>query len=140
MNELRMTFYEFESFKTFRGCISCHLQKVMPREHIWVETALNEAVNNAFKHGQKRKANAPISINMKVLNGKRLVIRVKDSGDGFCVADVLKYSGKYFSDEDLLDESGRGLKIMLQVMDVVKYNVLGNEVLLVKRLSDQEVI
>ena len=97
-----------------------------------VEVVLGEALNNGIR------ASMDVRVKMNLI-GKRLVIRIKDGGDGFCVKEQMEALTKQECgaafEERLLDEGGRGILIMTAWMDRVIYNRKGNEVLLVKRLD-----
>lgn len=59
-------------------------------------------------------------------------IRIKDSGRGF---DSQMYLSKTLQDRfNPQAYSGRGISIMLECMDKVYYSLVGNEVLLLKKL------
>lgn len=134
MNEIRMTFCDMEDYKTFRSCICHYLKNMLPEGYTLVEVALNEAINNAFRHGAKKVKKPFVSVKLRVLNGRRLIMRVKDSGNGFCTAGMLEGLRRGFPEREWMDESGRGIRIIGHVMDLMKYNGKGNEILLVKRI------
>ncbi|HWR45382.1 ATP-binding protein [Sporomusa sp.] len=97
-----------------------------------VEIIFNEAVNNAFRQGSK--------VRVKVSRiGKKLVLRVKDSGHGFAGNLLLNSLNSQamdeLFDEKLIDESGRGLLIMKAMADDVCFNRQGNEIMLVIKLG-----
>lgn len=97
-----------------------------------VEIIFNEAVNNAFRQGNK--------VRVKISRiGRKLILRVKDSGHGFagnlllnslCCQDM-----EQLFDEKLIDEGGRGLLIMKAMADEVCFNHQGNEIMLIIKLG-----
>ena len=101
-----------------------------------LEVAVNEAVNNAFRHGSIGR----VSLKMRVINGRLLVMRVRDDGPGFDVSRILARLEKHdcFSvaahASNPLPESGRGLFLMQAIADKVRFNQQGNEILLAKKL------
>lgn len=108
------------------------LQKHAASYATMLEVAVNEALNNGLMAGGE------VSVRMKRI-GKRLIIRVKDSGEGF---DTTKLKEKLRS--TTLDEAfdnlefsscGRGILMMEMFCDRLIYNFQGNEVMLVKNLT-----
>ena len=73
--------------------------------------------------------------------GSRLIVRILDKGDGFdgnaAIQKLSRRQSAAIFDERLMAEGGRGLPIMVAWMDRVLYNRTGNEVMLVKRLTNQ---
>lgn len=132
------TFSTSEEYRALRETIQRDIQNILgENQSFLIDVAINEAVNNALKSNLKKK---PISIYFRVTPGRRLIIRVKDQGDGFNANDVLTKispSQDTFFDDKLLDESGRGLAIMKCASDKMFYNREGNELLLMKYI-DQE--
>lgn len=94
--------------------------------------ALGEALNNAARES------TDIRVKLNLL-GRRLVIRVRDSGAGFdgnrFVQSVSQRGLSGVFEERLGAEGGRGIMIMLSWMDRVVYSRDGREVLLMKRLT-----
>lgn len=135
MKEIYIYFNDFDCYKYFRKGLRAFLKDMVPHHSTLVEVVLNEAVNNAVKHGNDQK----VIVKLKVQKNGKLLIRVKDNGHGFAVAETLqRISEKTHHNEtndSLLKESGRGLFIMQQVMDKVLYNRKGNDVLLIKNLQ-----
>ena len=92
-----------------------------------VRLALEEAVNNAIKHGNRGNAAKRVRIGYEV-TADRICFQVSDEGAGF---DPLGVSDPT-ADENLENPSGRGIMLMKAYMDEVQYNPRGNEVRLVK--------
>ncbi|MBO9607578.1 MAG: ATP-binding protein [Paenibacillaceae bacterium] len=129
MNGIHFQCYCREGYKQVRHCIGDWLHALL-REPVQVEAALNEAVNNAFRQGDR------VDITIRVMNGKRLIMRVKDGGCGFAGnSRVVGLAREFPTEQELWQESGRGLRIMCAVLDRVTYNRQGNEVLLVKSMA-----
>lgn len=112
--------------------------------------ALAEALDNAARHGHRNVECCTISLRL-VLDPKRLVLAVRDSGEGFDhsgVLNALRGRGARTGDPlaraaNLLSgrESGdreSGIACMLRLVDRVDYNKTGNEVVLTKHLPDSE--
>ncbi|SPF53323.1 Sensory box protein (fragment) [Candidatus Desulfosporosinus infrequens] len=97
-----------------------------------LEVAVNEAMNNGFHtYGQ---------INLKLKRmGRKLIIRVKDDGQGFYAEAINAQQKTDMIEEEfgqmLEAEAGRGILLMKLFCDKVIYNAKGNEVLLMKKVS-----
>lgn len=78
-------------------------------------TALIEACSNAIEHGNKYSKDKIVRVEVN-LNGKQMIVRVRDQGDGF---DFEHASGE--SPPDPFSERGRGIMIMRALTDDVKY-------------------
>lgn len=134
MTEFSIQFRNFTCYKYLRNGISDFIKNMVPEDSTLVEIVLNEAVNNAIRHGN----NKHIKVTLKIQNNGKLIIRVKDKGNGFSVDETLQKVNEINTAEEInysiLKESGRGLFIMQQVMDKVIYNQKGNDVLLVKNI------
>jgi serine/threonine-protein kinase RsbW len=92
-----------------------------------IHLTLEEAFNNAVKHGNKMDPAKKVSINYSI-DSDKIEISITDEGDGFkpdSVADPRWGEG-------LLKPGGRGLLLMNSYMDVVKFNEQGNSVYMVR--------
>jgi anti-sigma regulatory factor (Ser/Thr protein kinase) len=127
-----------EQFYSSRSHIRRVLQQLCGDNAGLLEVAVNEAINNAVHSAEKSDAFF-VQVKLNYL-GRRLVVRVKDSGAGFCgnkaVAEIDPVNCDLFSDV-FLNESGRGIMIMKTLLDRVVYNRQGNEILLVKRIGSR---
>ncbi|WCK53930.1 ATP-binding protein [Aneurinibacillus sp. Ricciae_BoGa-3] len=136
MYELQFRFKDLGGFSCIRRCISEYIRQVLPEEGCMMDVAVNEAVNNAINNG-RRSGEKFITLKMRIMNGNKLIIRVKDEGPGFAArrtVETFSKQGSRLFDKGLLDESGRGIKIMLTVADSILYNRIGNEVMIIKRV------
>lgn len=96
-----------------------------------VKLALEEAVVNAMKHGNKFESERTVRVWFRI-SDHEIDIRVKDEGVGFnpcCVPDPT-------ADENLCKPNGRGIMLMRAYMDDVQYSACGTEVTMVKRKKD----
>jgi serine/threonine-protein kinase RsbW len=84
---------------------------------------VTEAVNNAIIHGNKRNPAKRVIVT-GTRRGHALTIKVKDEGKGFDPRAV----PNPVHEENLLRESGRGVFLMHQLMEKVRFNAHGNEV------------
>ncbi len=108
------------------------LAKITGRRDFASEVALGEAETNAFRYGGK------VRIKLNRI-GHRLILRVFSDGPGFTGNEAVKKiqaTGITATlKASLPDEHGRGIPLMLAMMDQVLYNRRGNEVMLVKDLT-----
>jgi serine/threonine-protein kinase RsbW len=92
-----------------------------------IKLALEEALVNAIKHGNRSDPAKSITIRYDI-NAARAVIVVVDEGGGFCPATVPDCT----ADENLHKASGRGIMLIQAYMDQVRYSRRGNLVRMVK--------
>jgi serine/threonine-protein kinase RsbW len=81
-----------------------------------IRLALNEAVTNAIIHGNKNDSAKKVTINA-VKNESSLIIRVRDEGEGFDVADIPNPT----DENNLLKPTGRGIFLIRQQADDVSF-------------------
>ncbi|WNS75413.1 ATP-binding protein [Bacillus sp. DTU_2020_1000418_1_SI_GHA_SEK_038] len=132
MIEYQLKFRTEEEFWELRDSVQEDIQAILSEESFLMEIAINEAVNNALRSNGSEK---PITLKVRVTPGKRLIVRVKDNGEGFNALEALKkisYSPNLAFEERLYEESGRGLSIMNAASDKLYFNQKGNEILLMK--------
>jgi serine/threonine-protein kinase RsbW len=104
-----------------------------PRDVFGVRLALEEALVNAIKHGNRMDPDKSVQIDWTLSEaGVRIVI--EDEGEGFQVADVPDPT----DDENLDKPGGRGIMLMRSFMSVVEYNESGNRLILEKRRDDED--
>jgi serine/threonine-protein kinase RsbW len=92
-----------------------------------IHLALEEALINAVKHGNKMDPNKEVKVEYS-LSSDKVEISMTDEGNGFdpeAVPDPRLGSNLYKSE-------GRGLLLMQSYMDVVEYNKRGNSVRMVR--------
>jgi serine/threonine-protein kinase RsbW len=93
--------------------------------------ALHEGVMNAFQYGNQQRRERKIHVIFELLEEK-LVIHVVDQGAGFRLEDVPDPR----DDENVLEDSGRGVLLMKAFMDevdVLSSAAGGAEVVMAKR-------
>ena len=93
-----------------------------------IRLALEEAVVNAFKHGNRGRSGSSIELQWEV-RPDRVTTEVADQGAGFDPEDV----PDPLAPENLELPSGRGIMLMKQYMTEVAYNEAGNRVTMVYR-------
>lgn len=81
-----------------------------------INTVLTEALVNAITHANAADPAKEVIVRLTV-TGRVLAIQVFDSGEGFDLNRVTEH----FSEQGLLDEKGRGLSIIRNLMDSVVY-------------------
>lgn len=71
---------------------------------------LCEALSNAFYHGHQRNVSQPIAVRV-VVGQHGLLVRIKDNGAGFEMADVFK---SYLTNQRYYALAGNGIRLMAQ--------------------------
>ncbi|GIW94712.1 MAG: hypothetical protein KatS3mg110_2753 [Pirellulaceae bacterium] len=92
-----------------------------------IHLALEEAITNAMKHGNRWDPAKRVTVRWQA-STERFSIEITDEGNGFdpdAVPDPTL-------DENLEQTSGRGLVLMRNFMNEVRYNARGNSVLMIK--------
>ncbi len=97
------------------------------RDIFVMRLAIEEALVNAVKHGNKRDPSKKIFVRCQV-DHQKVWLQIEDEGDGFVLADVPDPT----ADENLDKPSGRGIKLMESFLTSLEYNDRGNCVTLVK--------
>lgn len=92
-----------------------------------IKLALEEAMTNAVKHGNRNDTSKCITVRYCV-DPRRVVIMVRDEGCGFCPERVPDPT----AEENLERPNGRGIMLMHSYMTRVCYNQAGNEVWMLK--------
>lgn len=92
-----------------------------------VKLALEEALVNAIKHGNRSDPAKYITVRYDV-NTSRAVIIIADEGKGFCPDTVPDCT----AEENLSRPCGRGIMLMQAYMDTVQYSRNGTLVRMVK--------
>jgi CheY-like chemotaxis protein len=93
--------------------------------------ALDEAFVNAVKHGNKNDHSKLVRITAE-LSAQEARFTVEDEGEGFNVQEIPDPRDP----ENLFKTSGRGVLLIYNIMDEVKYNERGNRLTMVKRPED----
>jgi serine/threonine-protein kinase RsbW len=92
-----------------------------PHEIFGVHLAMEEALVNAIKHGNRFDDAKRVQVVCK-LSPERIYLQVRDEGPGFRPDDVPDCT----RDENLEKASGRGIMLMKGFMSRVDYNAAGN--------------
>ncbi|MGI9034868.1 MAG: ATP-binding protein [Pyrinomonadaceae bacterium] len=129
--------FETPSFISLMRCILDYLLKrvektgIVNSENSNLFIALDEAFVNAVKHGNKFDAQKLVRITADI-STQEARFTVEDEGEGFDVNSIPDPRNP----ENLFKTSGRGVLIIHNVMDEVKYNERGNRVEMVKKKDD----
>jgi|GEM_PF-1109332 len=125
----RYYFSGMEDAATIQEKLRHTLTEMAGSQALYLEIALNEAINNILLHGS---SNGYVKIKRI---GRRVVLRVKDCKQGFNVQTVLKQfrtkSTEEIAETVSSQETGRGLLIMKLFTDKIYYNRSGSEIMLV---------
>ena len=101
---------------------------IVDSEESLVLMALDEAIVNAIKHGNRGDARKAVHI-VAELSTREACFTVSDEGTGFSRESVPDPTDP----SRLLEPNGRGLFLIAHIMDEVCYNQCGNEIRMVKR-------
>jgi serine/threonine-protein kinase RsbW len=94
-----------------------------------IELALTEALANAVVHGAKADASKIIECDVACDENRRMLIVVRDPGEGFDPANI----PSPVVGENLYSSHGRGIYLINQLMDEVKYVKNGTEIRMIKK-------
>jgi serine/threonine-protein kinase RsbW len=116
-------------------CVLDHLEQCNwnQRDIFSVHMAIEEAVMNAIKHGNRCDPNKCVHVLVKA-SDTEFYAKITDQGCGF---DPMKIRDPT-ADENLERPCGRGVMLMRHFMDFVAYNADGNSVEIAKTKSTSE--
>ena len=103
------------------------------RDVFAVRLALEEALVNAIKHGNRMDPDKVVKVECWML-GEKVRIEIEDQGAGFDVNNVPDPT----AEENLDKPGGRGIMLMKSFMSCVEYNNTGNRVVLEKERNHSE--
>jgi serine/threonine-protein kinase RsbW len=89
-----------------------------------IELALQEALANAVMHGCKADPTKKIKCHVSADKDRGILIVVRDPGPGFDMAAIQSPTER----QNLYSEHGRGIYLINQLMDEVKYERNGSEI------------
>ncbi|GBC60356.1 ATP-binding protein [Desulfonema ishimotonii] len=98
----------------------CTLVPLSDDQSFWVKLCVVEAVNNSIIHAYRSQPGQDVEVIFS-LNGNRMTIQVCDSGKA--MKDVVLKTGPGTGPEDTddMNAKGRGLAIIREMMDEVRY-------------------
>ena len=94
-----------------------------------IELALSEALANAVVHGAKADPSKIVECDVACDAKQGMLIVVRDPGPGFDPKDILDPC----EGENLFSGHGRGIYLINQLMDEVKFHKNGTEIHMIKR-------
>jgi len=94
-----------------------------------IELSLSEALANAVVHGAKLDASKRVECDVACDENRSLLIVVRDPGEGFDPAMV----ASPVRGQNIYSNHGRGVYLINQLMDEVKYLKNGTEIHMIKR-------
>jgi len=95
-----------------------------------IRLCLDEALVNAMKYGNQLKKELKVRLSMEY-DQNEIRMLVEDQGEGFDPKKIKNCT----EGENVLRGHGRGLHLIHQLMDEVRYNPKGNAILMVKSLK-----
>ncbi len=101
-----------------------------------IKVVLNELIVNALCHGNNCELDKVTYVTLKIVNDNYLYISVKDEGYGFkSKLNTCSLNDYVQVINNSLCEHGRGLLIVDQLCDKVKFNKCGNRVSILKNIQ-----
>lgn len=100
------------------------------RECFGVRLALEEAMVNAIKHGNRMQSDKQVFIACE-LTVDEITVVIEDQGEGFKPEEVPDPT----DDENLENPGGRGIMLIRSFMNGVAYNDKGNRLTMIKKLG-----
>lgn len=101
-----------------------------------LKVILNELFINAIKHGNKGDCSKHIKVNVGITDNEQVFIVVEDEGEGYNYNNFLDscHSNNNIIDICDMKETGRGILIVKNLCDKVKFNNKGNKIVILKKL------
>jgi len=95
-----------------------------------IRLCTEEAVRNAVVHGNR--SNKKLSVKVRYwTENDRLIIEVEDAGSGFNPGDLPDPT----EDSNMMKNSGRGVYLIMKLMDNVNFSAKGNMIRMEKKLK-----
>ncbi len=102
-----------------------------------IKVILNELIVNAVQHGNKCNEYKHTYVTFKIIDNF-LYVSVVDEGSGFNPAKTALINKNLDCVNNLYCDHGRGLVIVRQLCDKIKFNKCGNKVSIIKNLDIQQ--
>ena len=101
-----------------------------------IKVILNELISNGIKHGNMENSHKSVKIGTGITNGGYAFFLVEDEGEGYDYKNLFQ---KKCSPEDIFNledvkETGRGIMIVKNLCDRIRFNRKGNKVIVLKKL------
>ncbi len=104
--------------------------KLSEEENYQIRLILEEAITNGISHGNNYDTSLKVHISISYENGV-IKMSIKDEGEGFNLQEV----PDPVKNESMLNPSGRGIYIIKDLADDVKFNDQGNEIIITKKIG-----
>ena len=120
LNEMKLVFPSSSANESFaRAAVSAFAAQLDPTvdELSDIRTAVSEAVTNCIVHAY-RDTIGEITLTVRLFEGRRLIIQVKDKGCG--IEDVEKAMEPMYTTDTTGERSGMGFSFMEAFMDEVE--------------------
>ena len=127
---IKLSFNQATDFLLLRDFINNFIRYALQDNSTTMVVAFNEAINNVLENNNV--LSSEVSIKLNTIKGRRLIIRIKHSGQVFNGNKYLQTVNRYAFDHEA--ESGRGIFLMKTLTDYMTYNKTGTEVLLMKKI------
>jgi serine/threonine-protein kinase RsbW len=101
-----------------------------------LKVILNELILNAIKHGNRNELSKKVKISVSILKSGYVLFLIEDEGEGYDYNCKLKKNVIVEIEDDYCDlkETGRGIHIVSNLCDKIKYNRKGNKVIALKKI------
>lgn len=120
-------FSSLAEFAVLRDSIKEDLVRSLGKDAFCLFVAINEGVNNAILHGNKEETGKIIQLIIERLPDEIKIV-IRDEGNGFCESDSSNPT-------EVWSEHGRGLELIKHYVDFYRFNSVGNELTLVKKIN-----
>lgn len=100
-----------------------------------LKVVLNELVSNAIRHGNKGDCSKIVKISAGVTENGYIFLQIEDEGEGYDYHYLHEMNPNAHNTIDICDmlESGRGILIVKNLCDKIKFNQKGNKVIILKK-------
>jgi serine/threonine-protein kinase RsbW len=100
-----------------------------------LKVILNELIINAIKHGNNSDVSKKVKTSITISKSGFVFIIIEDEGEGYDYKCRVR-NKDIAVNEDFCDlkETGRGIVIVSNLCDKIKFNKKGNKVIVMKRL------
>lgn len=102
-----------------------------------IKVILNELILNAIKHGNKCDCSKNVKVTAGITRSEHAFFMITDEGSGYdyqCMLEKPQFCLDDFTDICDIKETGRGIMIVKNLTEKLKFNRKGNKVLVIKKL------
>lgn len=101
-----------------------------------IKVILNELFQNAIKHGNKEDCSKYVRTKAGIVNNSVIYFVIEDEGEGYNCKCVSDSCCGLVNEADIIDlkENGRGILIVKNLCDTIRFNKKGNKVIVLKKL------